>query len=118
MLKGVETPLPEWDITTDKGAIVKYNVLRASFEKMLLHVTGEDLVYMVEAFCHLVGALDARMIGQQEIIAYRKVHCSVVDKVEKLTIMVSSDTVLPSKTDAMGWVKFKNSCLAATNRMN
>ncbi len=118
MLDGIGTPLPEWNMRTDKGAIAKYNALRASFEKMLLGATGEDLVCMIQAFCHLVGALDARKIDQQEAIAYRKALCSIVDELEKLTMMVSSDTVLPSKTDAMGWVEFKNSCSAATNRIN
>ena len=73
---------------------------------------------MVQAFCYLVGALDARKIDQQEAIAYRKALCTIVGELEKLTMMVSSDPVLPSKTDAMGWVDFKNSCLAATNRIN
>ena len=36
MLEGTGTPLPEWDITTDKGAIAKYNALRVSFEKCSL----------------------------------------------------------------------------------
>lgn len=118
MLEGVGTPLPEWDMTTDKGAIAKYNALRVSFEKMLLGATGDDLVCMIQAFCHLVGALDARKIDQQETVTYRKALCSIVDELEKLTMMVSSDTILPSKTDAMGWVDFKNSCSAATNRIN
>ena len=118
MLEGVGTPLPEWDMTTDKGAIAKYNALQVSFEKMLLGATGDDLICMIQAFCHLVGALDARKINPQETTAYRKAICSVIDDLEKLTMMVSSDTVLPPKTDAMGWVNFKNSCLVATTRIN
>lgn len=118
MLEGIGTPLPEWDMTTDKGVIAKYNALRLSFEKMLLGATGDDLVSMVQAFCYFVGALDARKIDQQETTTYRKALCSVVNELEKLTTMVSSDAVLPSKTDAMGWVDFKNSCSAATNRIN
>lgn len=118
MLEGIGTPLPEWDMTTDKGVIAKYNALRVSFEKMLLGATGDDLVSMVQAFCYFVGALDTRKIDQQETTTYRKALCSVVNELEKLTTMVSSDAVLPSKTDAMGWVDFKNSCSAATNRIN
>ena len=118
MLEGIGTPLPEWNMTTDKGVIAKYNALRVSFEKMLLGATGDDLISMVQAFCYLVGALDARKLDQQETTTYRKAICSIVDELEKLTMMVSSDTVLPSKTDAMGWVDFKNSCSAATNRIN
>lgn len=109
MLNGVGTPLPEWDITTDKGAIAKYNVLRASFEKMLLRATGDDLVCMIQAFCYLVGALDARNLNQQESIAYRKALCSSMDELEKVTMRVSS-SILPGKNDAKGWVAFKNSC--------
>lgn len=118
MLEGTGTPLPEWDITTDKGAITKYNVLRVSFEKMLLAATGDDLVCMVQAFCYLVGSLGARKLDSQETTAYRRALCSILDDLENLTMMVSADTVLPSKTDAMGWVDFKNSCSAATNRIN
>lgn len=118
MLEGIGTPLPEWDMTTDKGVIAKYNALRVSFEKMLLGATGDDLVSMVQAFCYFVGVLDTRKIDQQETTTYRKALCSVVNELEKLTTMVSSDAVLPSKTDAMGWVDFKNSCSAATNRIN
>lgn len=110
MLEGVGTPLPEWDMTTDKGAIAKYNALRVSFEKMLLRATGDDLVCMIQAFCHLVGAMDARKIDQQETIAYRKALCSCMDELEKLTMRVSSDSTLPSENDAKGWVAFKNSC--------
>ena len=117
MLEGTGTPLPEWDITTDKGAIAKYNALRVSFEKMLLAATGDDLACMVQAFCYLVGTLGAKKLDLQETIKYRKALCSTVDELEKLSTMVSS-TVLPSKTDAMGWVDFKNSCSAATNRIN
>lgn len=72
---------------------------------------------MVQAFCYLVGALGAQKLDLQETIKYRKALCSTVDELEKLSTMVSS-TVLPSKTDAMGWVDFKNSCSAATNRIN
>ena len=110
--------MPEWDITTDKGAIIKYNVLRVSFEKMLLAATGDDLVCMVQAFCYLVGTLGARKLDSQETTAYRRALCSILDDLENLTVMVSADTVLPSKTDAMGWVDFKNSCSAAANRIN
>ena len=98
MLEGTGTPLPEWDITTDKGAIAKYNALRVSFEKMLIAATGDDLVCMVQA--------------------YRRALCSILDDLENLTMMVSADTVLPPKTDAMGWVNFKNSCLVETSRIN
>ena len=118
MLEGIGTPLPEWDMTTDKGVIAKYNAFRVSFEKMLLGATGDDLVSMVQAFCYFVGAFDARKIDQQETTTYRKALCSIVNELEKLTTMVSSDAVLPLKTDAMGWVDFKNSCSAATNRIN
>lgn len=57
MLEGTGTPLPEWDMTTNKGAIAKYNVLRVPFEMMLLAATGDDLVCRVQAFCYLVGTL-------------------------------------------------------------
>ena len=73
---------------------------------------------MVQAFCYLVGSLGARKLDSQETTAYRRALCSILDDLENLTMMVSADTVLPSKTDAMGWVDFKNSCSAATNRIN
>jgi len=44
--------------------------------------------------------------------------CSILDDLENLTMMVSADTVLPPKTDTIGWVNFKNSCLAETDRIN
>lgn len=118
MLEGIGTPLPEWDVMTDKEALIKYNAARTSFEKMLTSASVDDLVSMVQAFCYLVGALDARKLDQQEITTYRQMLCAIVDELEKLTMMVSSDTLLPSKTDAMGWVDFKNSCLLSTNRIN
>ena len=80
MLEGIGTPLPEWDMTTDKGAIAKYNVLRVSFEKMLLGATGDDLVCMVQAFCHLVAALDTRKIDQRDAKIYRNALCSIIDE--------------------------------------
>ena len=102
MLEGTGTPLPEWDITTDKGAITKYNVLRVSFEKMLLAATGDDLVCMVQAFCYLVGSLGARKLDSQETTAYRRALCSILDDLENLTMMDVSNTHLTLTTIQTG----------------
>lgn len=106
-----------WDIRTDEGALSKYNMMKMIFEKELRNSTGEDLKSMVQAMGYLTGALDARDLDPVQATAYRKAICSIIDELEKLTFMVSSSTK-PSKTDAMEWIDFKNSCLAATDRIN
>lgn len=106
-----------WDIRTDEGALSKYNMMKMIFEKELRNSTGEDLKSMVQAMGYLTGALDARDLAPVQAAAYRKAICSIIDELEKLTFMVSSSTK-PSKTDAMKWTDFKNSCLAATDRIH
>ena len=103
LIDGVGTPLPTWDITTDEGALSKYNVLRSTFEKELRNSTGESLVSMVQSFCYLAGTLNTGKLNQQDAIVYRKAICSVMDELERLTAMVSPDSLKPSKNDAMGW---------------
>ena len=109
LIDGVGTPLPTWDITTDEGALSKYNVLRS---------TCESLVSMVQSFCYLAGTLNTGKLNQQDAIVYRKAICSVMDELERLTAMVSPDSLKPSKNDAMGWVSVKNSCAKSLENIN
>lgn len=118
LIDGVGTPLPTWDITTDEGALSKYNVLRSTFEKELRNSTGESLVSMVQSFCYLAGTLNTGKLNQQDAIVYRKAICSVMDELERLTAMVSPDSLKPSKNDAMGWVSVKNSCAKSLENIN
>lgn len=118
LVNGIGSPLPSWDITTDEGTLSKYNVQRAIFEKELRDSTGESLVSMVESFCYLTGTLETKKLDQQEATVYRKAICSIMDELEKLTMMVSSDSVKPAKNDAMGWVVVKNSCNKSLESIN
>lgn len=117
LLDGVGSPLPTWDIRTDEGALSKYSVMKMLFEKELRSSTGEDLKNTVQAMGHLTATLNAKDLDPIQATAYRKAICSIMDELEKLTFMASSSTK-PLKTEAKEWVKFKNSCLAATNRIN
>ena len=96
----------------------RYNVLRSTFEKELRNSTGESLVSMVQSFCYLAGTLNTGKLNQQDAIVYRKAICSVMDELERLTAMVSPDSLKPSKNDAMGWVSVKNSCAKSLENIN
>lgn len=91
LVDGIGKPFPEQDMSTDDGVRAKYEERKAYFEKTLRNTTGEDLIYMVEAFCYLTRALKVEpgKLHPLEVTAYRKTICSIIHELETLPIILS-----------------------------
>lgn len=97
LVDGIGRPFPERDMSTDQGVWDKYNERKAYFEAELRNVTGEDLIYMVEAFCYLTSTLKVKpgRLNPLEITAYRKTICSIIHELENLPIILNPRFIIP-----------------------
>lgn len=91
LVDGIGQPFPEQDMSTDDGVRAKYEERKAYFEKTLRNTTGEDLICMVEAFCYLTGALEAKpgKLHPLEITTYLKTICSIIHELENLPTILN-----------------------------
>ncbi len=102
LIEGIGKPFPEWNMSTDDGVRAKYERRKVYFEKALRNATGEDLIYMVEAFCYLTGALKAKpgKLSPGGVTAYLKTICSIIHELENLPIILSPMFVNPEEANS------------------
>lgn len=107
---GVGSPDLGWDMSTDEGAIAKYNAMRVSFEQKLHRRSGNDLINTIESFSYLNSLLSPKNLNNDEKSKYLESVRAVIDEWEKFVFMVSNDTLFPPKNDAQSWLTFRNEC--------
>lgn len=118
LIDGTGSPEPSWDMSSDEGAVAKYNAMRVDFEKKLRQRTGENLANTIEAFSYLESLISPRSLSEIETSEYLESVRQVIDEFEKLIFMVSSEIRIPSKRDAQSWLKFKKDCDEKLNVIN
>lgn len=107
---GIGSPDLGWDMSTDEGAIAKYNAMRVSFERNLHKRSGNDLINTIEAFSYLDSLFSPKNLSDNEESKYLESVRSAIDEWEKLVFMVSNDVLFPPKNNAQSWLTFRDRC--------
>lgn len=110
LVEGKGDPDPGWDMSTDDGAISKYNAMRVTLERRLQQRSGEDLTNTVQAFSFFESLITPQKLNDAEASEYLKFVRLVIDEFEKLIFKVSCDVLIPPENNAKAWLKLKNDC--------